>query len=215
MPLFRRKKQEPQGPVGKDTAPLMKYNGMKVVVSSDEEKPDDLFAGILLPDKLGGVQMRQLSNTMYLDSISLQEEKVRLRGFSPSDHTTVHIKALISKKYADLWTIMDFEIGAKGNERKHERYNFTETGKLNGSSCQLVNLSEGGACVRVGSFLPRGSWATFSAMNLPASIKAPIDATVRNIRPLPSGGYEYGLQFTGIDEAVKAELLAALAQKAS
>ena len=215
MPLFRKKKPMPQTPVAKDTAPLMKYNGMKVVVSSDEEKPDDMFAGILLPDNQGGVLMRQLSNTMYLDSISLQEEKVRLRGFSPADHTTVHIKALISKKYADLWNIMDYEFTAKGNERKHVRYNFTETGKLNGSACQLVNLSEGGACVRTGAFIPRGGWVSFSAMNLPASVKAPIDATIRNIRPLQTGGYEYGLQFTGIDEAVKAELLAALAQKAS
>ena len=210
MWFFNRKKmakqqeQEEKEKYLAHAAELKRYIGTKMLVSTVDM--DDLFSAALTVSNDGQAKLKQLTNTSFLGLIDLRDEKVRMRGFFKPESITLQINGSIDKDIGDLWLLKQFEYATKGSERRFERYEISVPGKFSGSRCNLVNISQGGACMRCRVFYPKNSQGLFSSSVLPRTMEHPASATVVNVRELQNGKYEYGLQFMDSDKSVMKDL---------
>lgn len=202
--LAKQQEQEEKEKYNAYAAELQKYNGTRMIVSSEDM--EELFAATISASPEGQVKLKQLTNTSFLGIIDLHDEKVKMRGFFKPESITVMINGLIDKDIGDLWLLKKYEYSTKGSERRHERHAISMPCKFNGMPCSLVNISQGGACVRCGMFFPKNAEGTISATVLPCTVEHPASVMIMNVRELQNGKYEYGLQFMESDKAVMKDL---------
>lgn len=143
-----------------ETGDYEKYSGMRVEVTTFAEDRL-LFVAKLMGLKENTAKLYQYSEliTAHITEPEAESIHVKIRGYSDHERKAVHMEGFILPQQEHIWQVEAWSIKKVNNDRAFFRLNtdmeaaITTFGGLGAgeSTCRLLNISVGGACIRTGN----------------------------------------------------------------
>lgn len=187
---------------------LGEYSGMRVEVVSEGETP--LFVARVSVSWDGRMELTPISG-LSSGINELVSIPVSLRGYQESVRKAVHMDCNIERRSNGVWEVRNLEITGKDNDRSFFRQDTSIVGEvvqvgrggINSQSCEVVNISAGGVCIRVAAAYAMGDKLMLNSKLLPNWDLAPLMCVVRRITRRRGVIYEYGCEFLNLNPATE------------
>ena len=194
---------------------LLDYSGMRVEVLDAEGQM--LFTARLSVSEGGLVQLYQQSDGPAGEG--LEPFPVQLRGYHTTQNKAVHMTGTAFWVSDGLWRVDQFRVTGKDNDRAYYRQGIDTGGELvrlgslgsePAASCEVVNISVGGVCVRTDREFAAGDRVLLRSRLLPNQNLAPLICEVKRISEKRKGQFEYGCQFVDLNPAQEDQIAKAI-----
>ncbi len=202
MGLFDRNKKKENDQTGN----LSQYSGMRVEVMN--ERGYLLFVAYINVDWNGNVELRPLVQPRIRPG--MEDMPVTMRGYAAAMKKAVHMEGTISPGENGSWTVDDFTVTGKDNDRAFYRQETSMSGSiismrsqnLEGVPCRLINVSAGGVCLWAQSQFMMGEKLLLKSSLFEGWRVASLMCAVRRII-MRKNVYEYGCEFLQMNPATE------------